>query len=110
MRYITKLIKSINIDNEEIPEEEIVQVFLSIKPEHSLLKIKQIINKRKLTEKQKQSLYEYIKHTYITNYFIDRDFIEYYNSLIQSLPLTTQQKVAIENELNKYNKQRFKFD
>lgn len=106
MRYITKLIKSISVDDKNIPEEEIVQVFLLIKPHHKLKDIKMIINRSKLTKSQKSSLFDYIKYIFIQTSYMNMDFTLYTSDLIRSLPLTSEQKVAIEYELSKYNKQR----
>ena len=110
MQYIKKLIKSINIEDEQIPEEEIVQVFLLIHPDDNLTRIRAIVNKSKLKRQQKVSLFNYLKHIFMQGSYINRDFYYYFTSLIKALPLTKEQKVAIEYECSKYNKKRFKFD
>lgn len=110
MQTIKRLIKSINIDDEQIPEEEIVQVFLLIKKTDNLKKIRSIVNKTKLSNKQKKSLFNYINHILMVDKFIHVDYFNYVQQVIKLLPMTKEQKVAIEYELSKYNKKRFKFN
>lgn len=110
MQTIKRLIKSINIDDEQIPEEEIVQVFLLIKKTDNLKKIRSIVNKTKLTNKQKRSLFNYINHILMADKFIHVGYFDYVQQVIKLLPMTKEQRVAIEYELSKYNKKRFKFN
>jgi len=110
MQAIKRLIKSINIDDEQIPEEEIVRVFLLIKKTDNLKKIRTIVNKTKLTNNQKKGLFNYINHILMVDKFIHVDYSDYVKQVVDLLPLTKEQRVAIEYELSKYNKKRFKFN